>query len=226
MEHGGTLGGVATQGSRIAVVDSHPMVLAGLTTVLLGDPSIASVDGYRSVEQLAGRTGTSPDVVLLDLGLSGVSGSVAIALEHGRCVVAMSGEFGDDAVRDAFRAGVCSFVPKTSPVDEVVRAVRHAAAGESWIPPTLGHDLVCRVLTAHPQRSALSVREREVLSLVATGLTDQEIARSLAISATTVRSHLERIRDKTGRRRRADLTRLALEQRNTFPAPRRRHPGS
>jgi DNA-binding NarL/FixJ family response regulator len=118
-----------------------------------------------------------------------------------------------DEVLGAIGAGAKGYLTKDTDGAEIIRAVREVAAGNSYVTPTLASFL----LNASLGRSAgpklvLSAREREVLSLVAAGEKDQDIAELLHISVRTVRSHLDRIRDKTGLRNRAQLTRYAIEQ--------------
>jgi DNA-binding NarL/FixJ family response regulator len=117
-----------------------------------------------------------------------------------------------DDVIDALAAGAAGYLTKDAEAEDIQRAVRAVADGQTYVPPTLASYLI----NANRQRAAnlehqLSPRELEILALVAAGETDRDIAKQLFIATTTVYSHLERIRDKTGARRRAQLTRLYLE---------------
>jgi DNA-binding NarL/FixJ family response regulator len=128
-------------------------------------------------------------------------------------VLVVSAQAGQEEVLGAISAGARGYLTKDADGAEIVRAVREVAAGNSYVSPTLATFLLntSRERYAGP-KIALSVRERQVLSLLASGERDQDIAEALAISVRTVRSHLDRIRDKTGRRRRSELTRLAIEE--------------
>ena len=109
-------------------------------------------------------------------------------------------------------AGAAGYLTKDAEAEDIRRAVRAVANGQAYVSPTLASYLI----NANKPRAAsldhqLSPRELEILALVAAGETDRDIAKQLFIATATVYSHLERIRDKTGARRRAQLTRLYLE---------------
>jgi DNA-binding NarL/FixJ family response regulator len=130
---------------------------------------------------------------------------------HRVLVVSAQGEQAD--VLAAMAAGARGYLTKDADADEILRAVRVVWGGGTYISPTLASLLLdsSRIRDAR-LRLPLSERERQVLSLLAAGERDQDIADALAISVRTVRSHLDRIREKTGRRRRPELTRLAIEE--------------
>jgi DNA-binding NarL/FixJ family response regulator len=115
-------------------------------------------------------------------------------------------------VLSAMAAGASGYLSKDSGGEEILHGVRSVAVGGNYISPMLASS----VLDVFTDRNAgpaieLSTRERQVLSLVAAGERDQDIAEVLEISIRTVRSYLDRIRDKTGQRRRPELTRYAIE---------------
>ena len=118
-----------------------------------------------------------------------------------------------DDVMDAFAAGARGYLTKDADLEEILRAIHSLAVGGSYVAPTLAADLIRKNRERAPAADeyALTAREEEILVLVAQGETDQDIADRLQISIRTVRTHLDRIRDKSGRRRRADLTRFAYE---------------
>jgi DNA-binding CsgD family transcriptional regulator len=123
-----------------------------------------------------------------------------------------------DDVIDALAAGAAGYLTKDADARDIQLAVRAVASGETYVSPTLASYLI----SANRQRAPslehqLSPRELEILALVAAGETDRDIAKQLFIATTTVYSHLERIRDKTGARRRAQLTRLYLERKKPSP---------
>jgi DNA-binding NarL/FixJ family response regulator len=196
--------------TRVVVVDDHPVFRQGLANAIDGCDDLELVTAVASVEALAELP--ECDVVVLDLGLPGLSGANAVAHVRGRgpAVLVVSAESSRSAVLDAMGAGASGYLTKSSEPEEIATAVRHVAGGGTYVSPTLAAYLLAA--DDATGADALTPREREILALVADGETDADIAEQLYISVRTVRSHLDRIRDKTGRRRRADLTRLAIEQ--------------
>jgi DNA-binding NarL/FixJ family response regulator len=129
-------------------------------------------------------------------------------------------------VLDALAAGAAGYLTKDAEAADIRQAVTAVAKGQTYVSPTLASYL----LSANKQRAAnlehqLSPRELEILALVAAGETDHDIARQLHIAPATVYSHLDRIRDKTGARRRAQLTRLYLENKSPTRSRLRPRPG-
>jgi DNA-binding NarL/FixJ family response regulator len=183
---------------------------------------VAAADGMTlafaggSVEEFEAAAGAEQlDVVLLDLHLPGASG--ADAVEHvargPAKILVLSAEGKPALVVEAIGAGASGYLTKDADTEEVVAAIRAVAAGGTYVSPTLAAYLLkeARAPARQPELD-LTAREREILGLVAEGDRDKDIARQLYISISTVRTHLDRIREKTGQRRRAELTRLAIEQ--------------
>ncbi|MEO6702293.1 MAG: response regulator transcription factor [Jatrophihabitantaceae bacterium] len=199
----------------VAVVEDHPLFRAAVARVLAEVPDFTVATTAESVAQFAAARLEPGAVVILDLKLRGVGDAAAVmqVVGMGHRVLVVSAHAGQDEVLGAIGAGAKGYLTKDTDGVEIVRAVREVAAGNSYVTPTLASFL----LNASLGRSAgpklvLSAREREVLSLVAAGEKDADIAELLHISVRTVRSHLDRIRDKTGLRNRAQLTRYAIEQ--------------
>jgi DNA-binding NarL/FixJ family response regulator len=199
----------------VAVIDDHPLYRQGLAVAIEAAPGMDLVVAARSVEDFDAYRGVRPDVVVLDLHLPGLEGSQAVAhlCQRGLAVLVVSASDDQDAVLDAMAAGASGYLTKDAEAAELTAAVAAVAGGGSYVSPALAAYLL-RAARTQPKAVpwALTEREREILRLLASGETDQDIAAQLYISVRTVRSHLERIRDKTGRRRRPDLTRLAIEQ--------------
>ncbi len=198
----------------VGVVEDHPLYRAAVARVLAEAPDVEVGELAESVAHFAaGRQ--PPGVVIVDLNLPGVSGAGAVMqiVAMGHTVLVVSAQAGQEEVLGAISAGARGYLTKDADGAEIVRAVREVAAGNSYVSPTLATFLLntSRERYVGP-KIALSLRERQVLSLLASGERDQDIAEALAISVRTVRSHLDRIRDKTGRRRRSELTRLAIEE--------------
>ena len=200
---------------KVAVVEDHPLYRAAVASVLADTEGFELGAVAESVAQFASHHQPEGSVVVLDLNLPGVHDAAAV-LEvsgMGHRVLVVSAQAGQEQVLGAIAAGARGYLTKDAGGDEIVRAIREVAAGNSYVSPTLASFLLgsARDRYAGPKLE-LSAREREVLSLVAAGERDQDIAETLMISVRTVRSHLDRIRDKTGRRRRPELTRLAIEE--------------
>ena len=154
-------------------------------------------------------------MVLLDLQLPGLAGAEGVAHLHDRglAVLVVSASGSEQAVLDALGAGANGYLTKDSEPAEILAAVKIVARGGTYVSPTLASYLLSAARGgANRGRLDLTNREREILALVAQGERDQDIAEHLYISLRTVHSHLDRIRDKTGSRRRPDLTRLAMER--------------
>ncbi|HMA46191.1 MAG TPA: response regulator, partial [Frankiaceae bacterium] len=208
---------------RVAVVEDHPLYREALVRELDRAEDLSVVGAAQSVEEYDAKVPERPDVVVLDLNLPGLSGAAAV--EHvaaaGVSVLVLSASADEEAVVDALGAGAKGYLSKDADGVELVAAARAVGTGGSYVSPALaGHLLVLGRADRSGGMAMLTEREREILALVADGETDQTIAAALHITVSTVRSHLDRIRDKTGRRRRADLTRLAVE-RAILPRPRR-----
>ncbi len=188
---------------RILVVDDHPVVRTGLRAVLEAEPDFEVVDetesGRRAVT-LAHRL--RPDVVLTDLLLPDLDGiavtqSIRAQLPEIRVVVLTSVSDQDRWVVRAIRAGAIGCVMKSSHVSELVQAIRQAADGHPHMTPQAAARLMQEVQSpTHPVR--LTHREREVLRELAIGRTNKEIARSLNVALTTVKSHVRTILEKLG----------------------------
>jgi DNA-binding NarL/FixJ family response regulator len=211
---------VGTGVIRVAVVDDHPVFRQGLAHAVEAADDFELVAAVASVEDLA-ATGAA-DLVILDLGLPGTHGPDAVrqVCERGSTVLVVSAGADQKDVLSAMAAGASGYLTKSAEPDEITAAARIVAAGGTYVSSTLAAYLL-RAANADNRSGpqALTKREREILALVAAGERDTDIAEQLYISIRTVRSHLDRIRDKTGYRRRADLTRLALQEGVIEPGP-------
>jgi len=208
---------------RVLIADDHPLFRAGLAGLVTASPGTelagTAATGTQAVE-LARQT--RPDVVVMDLhmpGMDGIEATRRILAGNSHTAVVVLTMFDDDeSVFAALRAGARGYLLKGAGQEQICRAVRAAADGEA----IFGAGLAAHVLATFvppPEPGALTARERELVALVAQGHTDAQIAAQLFISIRTVRTHLDRIRDKTGCRRRADLTRLALSAGPPRPGP-------
>ena len=196
------------------MVEDHPLYRSALVHALSADARIHIGVTAKSVEEFAAYRQPPGAVVVLDLKLPGVSDAEAVAtvVRMGFVVLVLSAYGERSDVLGAMAAGARGYLTKDADIDEIRRAVREVAAGNSYVSPTLAGYLLNSSRTRYGVELPLSDRERQVLALLADGRRDQDIADALAISVRTVRSHLDRIREKTGRRRRPELTRLAIEK--------------
>jgi DNA-binding NarL/FixJ family response regulator len=155
-------------------------------------------------------------VLVLDFYTPGVSGVDAVRemTRAGYRVLVLSATERPDHVLGSLEAGAVGFLTKAADTEQLVWAVRRVAEGSFYVAPAIASLLFEQRHKAQPAAAvkALTERERQVLGLIAEGLTDQETADRLRIGVRTVRSHLDHIRTKTGRRRRAELTRLAMDE--------------
>ncbi len=194
----------------IAVIDDHPVFRQGLAQAVNVDDMVLALTA-ESVEDFDARVTELPAVVILDLGLPGMRGGQAVEhlCKRGMKILVVSAQGERESVVDAMGAGASGYLTKSSEPSEITAAVRAIANGMTYVSPTLASYL----LQSAKGKSALdlSKREVEVLKWLAKGLTDVEIGEKMYISVSGVRGHLDRIRDKTGVRRRTLLAQLGLK---------------
>ncbi|WIY05552.1 response regulator transcription factor [Amycolatopsis mongoliensis] len=185
------------------LVDDHPTVRAGLRAILASvDISVvADVDSLAYARREVATL--RPDVVLLDVGLGCESGMSVVAEFAAECGVLVH-TMHSDLAREALSRGALGFVTKIAPGEVLVSAVRAVAAGRGYLDPAVAAELAVR-----QERRPLSVRERQVLELLADGLTNREVAEALSISVRTVESVRASLRNRLGLVGRADLVAYA-----------------
>ena len=208
---------------RVVLVDDQAMVRTGLRMVLAAEPDIEVVgeaaDGAAGVRVV---TETKPDVVLLDIRMPGMDGLEAarriIAADLPTKVVVLTTFDEDEYVAAALRAGVSGFLLKVAPPEDLVVAVRTVAAGQGLLDPAVTLRVIESFAAApspDPVRAGalaqLTERETDVLTLVATGLTNAEIAARLYLGEATVKTHVSRVLLKLGLRDRVQAVAFAYE---------------
>ncbi|MEV0166149.1 response regulator transcription factor [Nonomuraea fuscirosea] len=209
---------------RVLLADDQPLIRGGFRALLESDPGITVAgeagDGARAVE-LAGEL--RPDVALIDVRMplmDGIEATRRIAADPaltGVHVVILTNYALDEYVFAALRAGAAGFLVKDIEPVELPRAVHVAARGDALLAPAVTRGLIEQFVAAPPRPSAppslsaLTARELEVLVLVATGLSNEEIARHLTISHLTAKTHVSRAMTKLGARDRAQLVVYAYE---------------
>ena len=209
---------------RVAIVDDQPLVRAGFAAVMahVGDLELVGVaeDGEAGVALV---TGHLPDVVLMDVRMPRLDGIEATRriLADPRCagtrVIVLTTFDVDEYVYGALRAGASAFLLKDASPEALIDAIRVVAAGEGLLAPTVTRRLIERFARDGAARTDdsllqhLTDREREVLGLVARGLSNAEIGERLYVSAATAKTHVGRVLAKLGARDRSQLVAIAYE---------------
>lgn len=201
---------------KILITDDHPVVREGLAGMLAGQPDFEVIglaaDGEAAVNLY---TSLQPDVVLMDLQLPRLDGVGAIQAirdtDSGANILVLTTYDSDADIVRAIEAGATGYLLKDTPREELFRAIRAAAVGDSVLAPTVATRVMSRMRA--PAQEKLSAREIEVLELVAKGASNKEIGKSLSISVATVKTHLIHIYGKLGVDDRTAAVTTALEQR-------------
>jgi DNA-binding NarL/FixJ family response regulator len=190
---------------RVLLVDDDDLMRAGLTAVLSSDETIDVVgeapDGRRAVER---AIELRPDVVLMDVRMPGLDGIAAtrelLAVSPDVRVVVLTTFEQDDYIFGALSAGASGFLLKRTRPEELIAAIHTVAAGDSLLSPSVTRTVIQRVAgqpapdaTAEARLDELTARERDVLELIARGLSNGEIAATLVIEESTVKTHVRHI---------------------------------
>lgn len=206
----------------IVLADDHPIVRQGLRGLLAAEPSYQVIgeapDGVTAVQMVEQL---QPDVLVVDLIMPGMRGLEVTrrvrALPAPPKVIVLSMHADEVYVLDALRGGAAAYVLKENNTDQLIMAVRGVVAGRRYLSPPLSEraiDLYTRQARATPIEAfdLLTVREREVLLLVAQGYTNAAIAAELTISPRTAETHRTNLLRKLGLHTQAELIRLAIER--------------
>jgi DNA-binding NarL/FixJ family response regulator len=209
---------------RVAIADDQMLVRAGFAALLAAEADLEvageAADGEEAL-RLARRE--KPDVMLMDIrmpGMDGIEATRRIAADPdlaGVHVVILTTFQLDEYIFEALRAGAAGFLVKDTDAAELLRAVRVAAGGEALLSPTVTRRLILEFATRTRRArhvtgaDELTPREREVVALVATGLSNEEIAGRLYLSQSTVKTHANRAMMKVGARDRAQLVVFAYQ---------------
>jgi DNA-binding NarL/FixJ family response regulator len=219
---------------RVLIADDHAAIRSGLSVIVSSAPGFEVVaeaaDGYEAVDRAARFT---PDVVLMDIrmpGLDGIEATARIVAEQAARVLILTTFDIDDYVFRALRAGASGFVLKSVSADDLLAAIESVDAGDGVLAPEVTRTLIDAFATVerapsptvHPGLNELTDREHDVLRLLGDGLSNADIARTLFIGETTVKTHVSRILTKFGVRSRVQA---AIVARTALPRPRHRSGG-
>ncbi|MFZ5991658.1 MAG: response regulator [Deinococcota bacterium] len=200
---------------RILIADDHPIVRAGLVGLLSTQESFQVVgEASSGLEAVQMADALRPNVVLMDLRMPGMDGTAATRAIRSRFpevqVLVLTTYDTDTEIVRAIEAGAIGYLLKDVPREELYKAIYASAHGESVLSPPVAARLLGRMRA--PSDESLSTRELEVLSLVAKGLSNKEIARELKISEATVKTHLLHTFGKLGVDDRTAAVTVALER--------------
>ncbi len=207
---------------RVLIVDDHAIVRAGLRTVLEDEPGLEIVgEAANAGESLTKAEALRPDVVLMDIRMgegddaSGIDACREIRAELPETQVIMFTSYGQrEAVLASIMAGATGFLTKNISHADLVAAIQAAGRGESLLEPSITREVIERLaeLSQVPSKpeDVLSAREKEVLTLIAQGCTNKEIAAKLFLSPYTARNHVTHVLDKLGLSRRSEAAAQAV----------------
>jgi DNA-binding NarL/FixJ family response regulator len=209
--------------TRILIADDEDLMRAGLAELLTADPGIEIVGQASTGREAVDQTRRLlPDVVLMDVRMPDLDGIAATRelsdVSPDVKVLILTTFEQDDYVFGALRAGASGFLLKRTRPEELIAAVHTIAAGDSLLSPSVTRRVIDRMsqqpTPAHADQARLddlTPREREVLGLVAQGLSNREIARALVVEESTIRTHVKRILMKLGLRDRVQAVIFAYE---------------
>jgi DNA-binding NarL/FixJ family response regulator len=206
----------------VLIVDDQRLLRAGFRVILSTEPDLSVVgEAGDGLEAITLTRRLAPTVVLMDIRMPNMDGLAAarvILAETDSRVLMLTTFDTDEYVYSALRAGASGFLLKDAPGDQLVAAVRSVADGNALIDPSITRRLIQQFVRASrprreepPQLAALTAREREVLSLVAQGLSNAEIAAGLVVEESTVKTHVARVLMKLNLRDRVQAVVFAYE---------------
>jgi DNA-binding NarL/FixJ family response regulator len=203
---------------RVVLADDQALIRAGFRAFLEArDIRVVAeaADGFEAIEAVKR---SKPDVVLMDIRMPKLDGVEATRRLPGQRVLIVTTYELDEYIVEALRAGAAGFILKDAPPDELIHAVRTVAAGDALLAPSVTRRLLEHVVHRLPDRpklppayNDLTEREREILLLIARGLSNAEIAQQLYLSPGTVKSHVSHLLAKLGLRDRVQAVILAYE---------------
>ena len=197
---------------RLLLVDDHPLVRDGLRARLEAVPGFEVVGEAANAQEAQAQLGAlQPTIVLMDVGMKGVNGidltSALLEREPSLLVLMLSMYDNPEYVQRAMQAGARGYVLKDSPASEIIAAIEAVAGGGTFLSPAVSK----RLFRNQAPRPVLSLREGEILSALARGLSSKQIAREMDVSVRTVEAHRQSIKRKLGLEGQAELIKYAVE---------------
>ncbi len=212
---------------RVIIVDDHPIVRAGMRSILACTEDIDVVgEGGNSVEALELVSRFRPDVLVLDVELPDRSGiEVAAALKESKdqstAVLILTAHNDPQIIFNLLKNGAIGYVLKDEALETLAGAVRMAASGKSWLSPSVAGQVIQQALSKEQPHitsidedmdgETLTPREREILGLLAEGLDNTEISNRLILTKRTVQNHISTIYGKLGLKTRTEAMRYAIQ---------------
>jgi DNA-binding NarL/FixJ family response regulator len=212
---------------RVFLVDDHEIVRRGIADLLDAEPDIEVVGEAGTAAQARARiAATRPDVAVLDVRLPDGSGidvcrDIRSSQPSVRCLI-LTAYDDDDALRAAVIAGASGYVLKDIRGSRLIESVRLASAGKNLIDPAIAQRMVSQLKSTEapdPLLDGLSLRERQILALIADGLTNRQIGDHLALAEKTVKNYVSSLLSKLGLEHRTQAAILHVEHRNAASRP-------
>lgn len=206
---------------RIALVDDHPVVLAGIRALLQGVPEVELVgEANTAASGLKAICASSPDIAVIDLSLPDTSGMELARQIRRQCpgvkIIALTVHEDRAYVRPVLEAGARGYLLKRSAADELLRAIRAVNGGDIYLDPAIAEKAGTNAPELAPSDESeggeLSRREEDVLKLVAQGFSNKQIAAQLEVSVKSVETYKARASEKKGLHSRADIVRYGIRQ--------------
>lgn len=208
---------------RVLIAEDHSIVREGVRLILEAHEGFEVVgEATTGADAVRLAAELRPDVVCMDISMPGLDGLEATRMIRKQCpgvaVLALTVHDSDEYFFEMLKAGASGYVLKGSSGDELVEALRAVARGQAFLNPSVARKIVddyfrrAAEVKARHDAGVLSPREREVVALVADGLSNKEIAERLVISISTVQTHYQHILEKLGLASRADVVKYAIRQ--------------
>lgn len=220
---------------RLMIVDDHEVVRLGMRAAFELEADIVVVgEASSGAEAVAKVSVLDPQVILMDVRMSNGDGIEAcrdIKSDHPNIAILMITSYTDEeAIFNSVMAGASGYLIKNARREDLLKAVRVVASGQSLLDPTMTQQTITRINTlangtAHAAGEELTEREREVLALVARGYTNKQIAEALYVTEKTARNHVSHILDKLGLSRRSEAAAYAVEHKIVPPRDRKSSDG-
>jgi DNA-binding NarL/FixJ family response regulator len=205
---------------RLLIVDDHAIVRAGYTRLFAGMADSTIIYAASGAEALDAVRDWTPEVIILDLNMPGLSGFELLRRVRAQSATAkilvatMYSEL--NYVDRAFAGGAAGYITKSAPPEEFINAIAAIYRGVRYIEPSVSRDMALRSIDNTDHNAAISLRDIEILRLLADGQSLTEIAQNLGVSYKTIANNCSRIKARLGLQRTKDLLRYALE---THPSP-------